>query len=80
MTVVVSAFIAETQTAHALEKKAGGLDGEYSIFFLPIQLDCLEKPGRKRVVLIWLGSCALARLCFVYNDHKITSYLKRCGQ
>lgn len=76
MTVVVSAFIAETQTAHALEKKAGGLDGEYSIFFG----DCLEKPGRKRVVLIWLGSCALARLCFVYNDHKITSYLKRCGQ
>lgn len=73
MTVVVSAFIAETQTAHALEKKAGGLDGEYSIFFG----DCLEKPGRKRVVLIWLGSCALARLCFVYNDHKITSYLKR---
>lgn len=31
-------------------------------------------------MLIWLGSCALARLCFVYNDHKITSYLKRRGQ
>lgn len=57
----------------ALEKKAGGLDGEYSIFFG----DCLEKPGRKRVVLIWLGSCVLTRLCFVNNDHKITSYLKR---
>lgn len=39
--------------------------------------DCLEKPGRKRVVLIWLGSCVLTRLCFVNNDHKITSYLKR---
>lgn len=33
VTVVLSAFIAETQTAHALEKKVGGLDGEYSIFF-----------------------------------------------
>lgn len=83
MTVVLSAFLAETQTAHdrntftSIGEESGRFGWRVQHLFLAIQLDCLEKPGRKRVVLIWLGSCVLTRLCFVNNDHKITSYLKR---
>lgn len=69
MTVVLSAFLAETQTAHD-RKRAVWMESTASFLATVWK----NQGGRE---LIWLGSCALARLCFVYNDHKITSCLKR---
>lgn len=78
MTVVLSAFLAETQTAHdrntftSIGEESGRFGWRVQHLFLATVWK--NQGGRE---LIWLGSCVLTRLCFVNNDHKITSCLKR---